>query len=266
LVALCRRVTESLWFHRLVILAILLASVLVGVETYPEVVEHHEPLFAALDSIVLAVFTIEIVLRIGAYGSKPWLFFTSGWNVFDFFVTAIFYLPFVGSEVAVLRLARVLRVLRLLTAFPELQLIVGALIHSIPSMAHIGLLLFLQFYVFAVIGNVLFGHGDPEHFGNLGDAMLTLFQVITLEGWPDIMRAQENPAIAVGYFVIFILVGTMVILNLFIGVILNGFDRAQRELTALEAIERREEAELKQELAQIQSQLAELQKTLENRT
>ncbi|MCC7374400.1 MAG: ion transporter [Verrucomicrobiales bacterium] len=109
-----------------------------------------------------------------------------------------------------------------------------ALLRSIPSMGYVALLLALHFYIYAVIGVSMMGPTAPEHFGNLGRAMLTLFQVVTLEGWADLMRSQlgEGGGIRVGvvvYFVTFILLGTMIILNLLIGVIMNGMQEAQNE-------------------------------------
>ncbi len=150
--------------------------------------------------------------------------------MFDFGVTAFFYLPFGGSFASVLRLVRILRVLRLITAIPRLQLLVGALIKSIPSIGYVAVLLFVQFYIFAIIGNTEFGKHDPAHFGDLGKSMITLFEIVTLEGWVEIYKAQSNFLVATTYFLSFIVLGTMIILNLFIGVVLNGFEEVKREL------------------------------------
>ncbi len=142
-----------------------------------------------------------------------------------------------------------LRVFRLLKALPNLQLIIGALLKSIPSMAYVGILLGLLFYVYAVAGVFLFGKNDPLRFGHLGVALLSLFQTVTLEGWTDLMFTQMHgcaragygdhpelclqpaarPIAALAYFISFVLIGTMIILNLFIGVIMNGMEEAQSE-------------------------------------
>jgi len=111
---------------------------------------------------------------------------------------------------------------------------VGALLKSIPSMSYVALLLSVLFYVYAVLGVSLFGRTDPEHFGTLGATALTLFQVVTLEGWADIMRTQiagpAGAAVSIAYFVSFILLGTMITLNLLIGVIVNGMDEARQDM------------------------------------
>lgn len=230
----CQRVTSAPAFQRFILGLILLAGVLVGLETSPAVMEKAGGLLHAIDKVVLWLFVGELVLRLGAHGSRPWTFFLDPWNVFDFVVVAVCLLPFQAEFAAVLRLARVLRVLRLITAVPRLQILVGALLKSIPSMSYVALLLSVLFYVYAVLGVSLFGKADPEHFGSLGAAGLTLFQVVTLEGWADIMRAQIEARgaapVTVAYFVSFILLGTMIVLNLLIGVIVSGMEEARQDM------------------------------------
>jgi len=222
-----QRINESAGFQRFVLGLILFAGLLVGLETSADLMARVGGLFKGLDRVVLTIFVAELVVRIGACGRRPWRFFTDAWNVFDFVIVAVCLLPVNAEFAAVLRLVRVLRVLRLITAVPKLQILVGALLKSIPSMAYVGLLLSVLFYIYAVLGVSIFGRTDPEHFGTLGAAALTLFQVVTLEGWADIMRAQfaaQSVLVTVGYFVTFILLGTMTVLNLLIGVIVSGMD------------------------------------------
>jgi voltage-gated sodium channel len=215
-----------------------------------------------LDGLLLAIFTVEIAIRLGAYGRRPWDFFKDAWNVFDFLTVAVFYLPFVGSEVAILRLARVVRMLRLVRAVPGLRLLVVALVHSLPSIGYIGLLLLGQIYVFAILGCVLFGETDPERFRNVAIAMQTLIQVVTFDDWAVIMKAQQNQIVSTIYFVVFILTGTMIILNLFIGVVMDGFSQARQQFAAeastMAAAVAEEASELELELAQIHERLTEL--------
>jgi voltage-gated sodium channel len=193
----------------------------------------------------------------GAEGKRPWRYFFDPWNVFDFLIVAACFLPFEGNAVTVLRLLRLLRVLKLVKALPKLQVLVGALLKSIPSMFYVTLLLMMLFYVYAVAAVFLFGENDPVHFESLEIAMLSLFRVVTLEDWTDVMYINmygceaygysadsirackftvENPAgmsplLGATFFVSFVLAGTMIILNLFIGVIMTGMDEAQAEAT-----------------------------------
>lgn len=232
--AWCARETGAAWFQRAVIGLILFAGLLVGAETHRPWMEAHGGVFHALDWMVLTLFLGELALRIGAHGTRPWRFFTDGWNVFDAVIVGVCLLPLDTEFAAVLRLVRVLRVLRLVTAVPRLQLLVGALIKSLPSMSYVALLLSVLFYVYAVAGVALFAESDPARFGSLPDAALTLFQIVTMEAWAEIMHAQfgayPSRLLPVGYFLSFILLGTMIILNLFIGVIVNGMDEARQEM------------------------------------
>lgn len=228
-----RKFTRSCFFQRFIILVIVLAGILVGLETNAGLMEQHGSLFHFLDKVILAVFVVEIILKMGACGSRPFDYFKDPWNLFDFFIVAVCLLPIHAQFAAVLRLARILRVLRLITALPRLQLLVGALLKSIPSMGYVGLMLGLLFYIYAVMGTSLFGHQDAQRFGTLGHSMLSLFTIITLEGWADLMYGllEKSPSglPVVLFFISFILFGTMIMLNLFIGVIINSMSEAQAE-------------------------------------
>jgi voltage-gated sodium channel len=244
-----KKIVESKWFQNFIILVILSAGVVVGLETYPAIMQDYSGLLHILDRLILYIFVAEIILKMGAKGSKPWEYFYDGWNVFDFLIVAVCFLPIGGAYIAVLRLARILRVFRLVTAMPKLQILVGALLKSIPSMGYVGLLLFLLFYIYAVLGTFMFGQNDPIHFGSLQASMMTLFKTITLEGWIDFMNIQVYGSNVIGYeefpdmartpsahpiaapvfFLSFILLGTMIMLNLFIGVIISGMEETNRE-------------------------------------
>jgi voltage-gated sodium channel len=229
------RLVRTRAFRGTVLGAILLGATLVGLETVPEVADRFGELLRRADVLVLTIFVVEITLKIAAEGRRPWRYFTDPWNVFDFSVTAVCLLPIHAEYAQVLRLGRVARSLRMVTALPRLQLIVGALLRSLPSFGWITLLLFTLLYCYSVMGVSLFGANDPERFGTLWTSMLTMFGVLTLEGWVDIMRDQmaglprddgadpsRAPIAAPLYFVSFILSGTMIFLNLLVGVIVNS--------------------------------------------
>ena len=265
---LCRSIAESRVFQRFVLGLILLAGALVGVETDAALVARHGGLLHALDRVIVALFVFELVVRIGAEGSRPWRFFRDPWNVFDFLIVAVCLLPFQTQFAAVLRLARVLRVLRLVTVVPKLQILVGALLKSVPSMGYVAMLLALLFYVYAVVGVTFFGRHDPSHFGSIPVAMLTLFQIVTLEGWVDIMHplmAAAGAVLSILYFVSFILLGTMIMLNLLIGVIVNGMDEAREEMedvTRARHVAGAGRPSLTDDLIQLERKLSEAQEAL----
>ena len=288
--AFFKNLADAAWFQNFITIIILAAGVVVGIETYPQLVEAHEGLLHTINWVILIIFIIEVVVKMGAEAPQVHRYFYDPWNVFDFIIVAACLLPFGGSSVAVLRLLRLLRVLKLINSLPKLQILVGALLKSIPSMFYVSIFLALLFYVYAVAGVFLFSENDPVHFQNLQVSVLSLFRVVTLEDWTDVMYIQmmgcedyygsynqdvtfaggdicENPT-AFGvwgaiYFVSFVLMGTMIVLNLFIGVIMSGMDEAQKEAEVREALERNEgPASVEGELMNIQNQLEAINETL----
>lgn len=228
-------IANSTAFKSVVFAAIVLGAVLVGLDTVPSVHDAWGGAIKALDVAVIAIFVIEVIVKIAAWGRQPWRYFMDPWNLFDFAVTVLCVLPLNSNFVQVLRLGRVARSLRLVSALPRLQMIVGALLRSLPSFGWITLLLFTMLYTYSVMGVHLFGDNDPEHFGSLWASLLTMFGVLTLEGWLDLMRDQMNglpqpdglpriasPIAAPVFFVSFIMTGTMIFLNLLVGVIVNS--------------------------------------------
>ena len=252
--AFLKRISDASWFQNFITVVILLAGVVVGVETYPSVVERHGTVLHILNEAILWIFVVEVVVKMGAEGKRPWRYFLDPWNVFDFIIVAVCFMPVDAQYVAVLRLARLMRVLKLVRALPKLQILVSALLKSIPSMGYVALLLSLLFYVYSVAAVFLFGPNDPVHFESLPLAMLSLFRVVTGEDWTDVMyiamygcanygyggmeelctQSTGYPVFGALFFVSFMLLGAMVILNLFIGVIMGGMEEAKKE-TELEA-------------------------------
>ena len=232
MIQFARQLTQSAAFRTFIIVVIVLAGVLAGLETSASLAARHAEWLHALNLVVVGIFLAEIALKLVAHGRRPLDYFRDGWNVFDCLIVAFCLLPVAGPFAAVIRLARVLRLLRLVTALPKLQLLVSALLKSLSAMGYVSILLGLLFYIYAVAGVNLFGKTDPAQFGSLGSALLSLFRIVTLDNWGDIYFAQvaHVPAIKVAvYFATFIVFGTMIILNLFIGIILNSMSEAHAE-------------------------------------
>ena len=172
--------------------------VIVGLETSETLVERYGGLFELVDLAVQTVFVGEIVIRLLAHWPGIGRFFRDGWNVFDLAVVAASLLPQAGAFAMVARLARLMRVTRLISVFPELRLIVSTMLRSIPSMGHILMMLGLLLYVYGILGFYLFREQDPERWGTLGAALLTLFQMLTLEGWVEVQAAVLGEPVRVG--------------------------------------------------------------------
>jgi voltage-gated sodium channel len=236
-------ITNSRTFNVYIFSLITFSAILIGIETYPDIASRYRDLIVLIDRFIIACFVLEIGLKIIAFGNKPFMFFKDPWNVFDFIIVAVCLIPSDDTHFfAVFRILRVLRILRMITFLPKLRLLIGALLKSIPSMGYVVLLIAILFYVYAIVGVFVFGATDPLHFGDLHHTMVTLFKVLTLEGWIDIMNthilgpASEGHLQIVSfwpflYFASFILIGAMIIMNLFIGVIMNSMDESQKELS-----------------------------------
>ncbi|MEK6594420.1 MAG: ion transporter [Pseudomonadota bacterium] len=259
----CRGITEARWFEPGMIALILFNGVLIGLETSIDIAAAFGHWLHLGNNLILAVFIAEAVLKIIAVAPRLRLYFGDGWNLFDFSIVVLSLIPATGEFALVARLIRVLRVLRLVSAVPQLRLIVATLVRSIPSMGHVILLMSIVLYIYAVTGFHLFREHDAEHWGTLGAALLTLFQMVTLEGWVDIMEiAMKAHAWSWIYFVSFVLLGTFVMLNLFIAVVINNLEASKTaELEALASPVTHHE--VLKELERTRDALAALQRRLE---
>ncbi len=210
---------ESSSVQRAIIGLIVLNAVTLGLETSSSLMDEYGSLLHGLDKAILAVFVIEIGLKLYGRGLG---FFRDPWNVFDFTVVAVALLPATGP-LAVMRALRVLRVLRLISMVPRMRFVVEALLRAVPGISSIAALMLLLFYVFGVMATGLFGERFPEWFGSIGASMYTLFQIMTLESWSmGIVRpVMEVFPQAWVFFIPFILVATFTMLNLFIGIIVD---------------------------------------------
>eukprot|EP01048_Picozoa_sp_COSAG05_P017512 COSAG05_NODE_2400_length_3111_cov_5.177291_1_plen_700_part_00 len=266
LAARCKSIVQSDRFQLSIIIVIVLAGLLVGVQTYPGAVrltggscdeaakDCDGGWLAACDWVILGIFTLEVTLKLISEQLRPWRFFIVGWNVFDFLIVFACYMPFAGKMVAVLRLLRLLRVLKLVKSLPQLQMIVSGLMQGLSSIGYISLLLFLVFYLYGVLGIILFRDNDPWHFSSLDIAMLTLFRCSTLEDWTDVMYinmygcenygydlwdtmkvelctdSAAHGITAAAYFVSFTIISALVMLSLFVGVVTTSMSDASEKM------------------------------------
>lgn len=248
-----------------IIVLILLNAALLGLETSAGAMAAAGGMIVGLDRAILAVFVVEIALRLYAHRAAFW---RDPWSVFDFAVVAIALVPAIGP-LAVLRALRVLRVLRLLTMVPSMRRVVGALLAAIPGLGSIVLVLLIIYYVFAVIATNLFATTYPEWFGDIGRSLYTLFQIMTLESWSmGIARpVMERFPYAWVFFVPFILVATFTMLNLFIAIIVNAmqsYNEAEQHAAkeAVDMARQHIEADLHAEMRGLRDEIRELKALL----
>lgn len=222
---------ESRRFELAITVLILLNAITLGLETSPTIMAAHGGLLLIIDRAILAVFVLELTARVVVYRGS---FFRDPWRIFDLVVVGIALLPATGS-LSVLRALRILRVLRLISIVPSLKRVVTGFISALPGMGSIVLLLGLVFYVFAVMATKLYGAQFPELFGDIGESLFTLFQVMTLEGWSDgvVRPVMEIYPLAWLFFIPFIVATSFTVLNLFIGVIVSAMEEEhEAEATA----------------------------------
>lgn len=213
-------------FQRFIIAVILINAATLGLETFPAVIERYGTVLHLVDHLALYIFVAELLAKIYAERLR---FLRDPWNVFDAAIVGIALLP-VSGNLSVLRALRILRALRLISVVPSLRRVVSALLRALPGMSSIVLLLSLVMYVAAVMSTKLYGEAAPGYFGSLQTSLFTLFQTMTGEAWPDIAREvmATHPSAWI-FFVIFILVCSFVVLNLFMAVVVSAMEEESAE-------------------------------------
>ena len=256
---------ESGPIQRIIIALIVVNAVTLGLETSPTAMARAGDILIAIDRAILAVFVVEIGLKLYAKGLA---FFRAPWNVFDFLVVGIALIPASGP-LAVFRVLRVLRVLRLISMVPQLRFVAEALLKAVPGIASIALLMLVLYYAFAVMATGFFGAQYPDWFGSVGASMYTLFQIMTLESWSmGIVRpVMETFPYAWAFFIPFILLATFTMLNLFIGIIVNTMQALHeathiREQEHIEQVVHEDTASVAEEVRALRREIAQLRSAL----
>ena len=252
-----QQLVEHDWFKRAIVILIVINAVLLGVETVRELPANVLDAVFRINRTILGVFVIELILRIAAHRLA---FFRDPWSVFDFVIVgAALIAP--SGPFQVLRTLRVLRVLRLVSAVPSLRRVVDGLLSAVPGIASVLVLLILLLYVGSVMATLLFRDIAPGHFGHLGISLFSLFQVMTLEGWPDIAtEVMASQRWAWVFFVGYILLATFMVLNLVIGVVVSAI---QSKIESEAPGQSTADPALVHELNELRREISELRKKLE---
>lgn len=225
--AALRRITESAAFQAVTLGVILANAVLLSLQTFPQVAEQHGRTLAFLDGICLIYFFVELALRLGAFGPKPWQFFRSGWNIYDFVVVVATLVPGVRENLTLLRLARLGRVLRTVRYLPQMRIIMTAIVRSLPGALSLLAVAGLVLYLYAMLGWILFHEQFPEQYGTLGSAMVSLFCLLALDDLTNVVRpAYEYSAWTLLYYISFVLFAALVLLNILLGVVIRSMEEA----------------------------------------
>jgi voltage-gated sodium channel len=259
------RFVHSDGFRNAILGVIVLNAICLGLDTDRDVHNRYGGLLAAVDMLVTAIFVWEIALKLYA---DRWSFWKDGWNVFDFIVVALSVI-LIGSnsEVSVLRIFRLMRVVRVIRVFrlfgvvPALRRVVDALFKAIPGMSAIIAVLGLLFYVAAVITTDLFGAESPDKFGSIGGSVFTLFQIMTGDGWSDVVReVMGRHPWAWAFFIPFIVLTSFAVLNLFIAVIVDALQAEQAN--ALEETKEQIAADISEVKTELEGEIEEAQEEI----
>lgn len=227
-----QKIRDNKAFELFVIGVIIFSSLMIGIQTY-DLHPWVDGSIRFLDYAVTLFFVLEISIRMAAE-NRTRDFFKKGWNVFDFIIVAISLIPLDDSEYAMIaRMLRLFRVMRLISFIPELRVLVSALISALPRMGYVALLMFIIFYLYAVIGNLLYANLNPVLWGDLGVSLLTLFRVATFEDWTDVMyEAMTLYSLSWIYFITFIFFSAFVFLNMMIGIVVEVLDEEHKKMDA----------------------------------
>ncbi|XP_061592223.1 sodium channel, voltage gated, type VIII, alpha subunit a isoform X8 [Cololabis saira] len=228
--------------------------------------EETENVLYWVNFIFIFVFTTEFLLKLFALRHY---YFTNGWNIFDVVVVILSIVGMFLADLIekyfvsptlfrVIRLARIGRILRLIKGAKGIRTLLFALMMSLPALFNIGLLLFLVMFIFSIFGMSNFGyvkHGagidDLYNFETFGNSMIILFMITTSAGWdglllpilnypPDCDPNLENPgtsvkgdcgnpSVGIFFFVMYIIISFLIVVNMYIAIILENFSVATEE-------------------------------------
>jgi voltage-gated sodium channel len=252
-----KNTVESRWFQNFIITVILLNGAVLGIQTIEGLTPSSMLILDMVDKICLTIFVIELSMKLVIYRTS---FFRRGWNIFDLIIVGISLIPASG-QLSILRALRILRLLRLITTVDSIRRVVSGMLIAIPGVGSVGALLLIFFYIGAVISTTLFGDQFPQWFGNLGRSMYSLFQIMTLESWSmGIVRpVMEAFPYAWIFFIPFIMVTTFMVLNLFIGIIVDAIATVKEQ----DNVDREQQFSSKQDIDQLRQDIAVLQNQLD---
>lgn len=214
-------IRKNRFFESFVVSIIILSALNIGLSTYdinPNLLQS----LSILDYVITFFFLVEILIRMYSY-EKVSSFFKKKWNIFDFIIVLLSLIPLELFEAVIIaRLLRVFRLLRVISFIPQFRVLIESLAQAVPRVGYVLLFIFIETYIFAAIGSILFGEVDPEHWDNIGVSMLTLFKVGTIDGWIEIMN-NTLPVFPNSwfYYILYIIITGFIFLNMVVGVIID---------------------------------------------
>jgi voltage-gated sodium channel len=221
------RIVESDRFELVIGAVIFVNAIALAWLTLPSSAEQADTL-VLVDELCYLVYLIELLIRMASYGRKPWKFFRSGWNIFDFIVVGLS--PLAQGQTVVLRLLRLLRLVRIFRFLPEVRILSLSIVRSVPPLMSISVLIGLLLFLYGMAGTYLFGDALPKAWGDIGTSLKTLFVMLTLENFPQTFEEGVSVSpLAFPFFISYMFVIVFTVLNILIGIVLNAMDEARKE-------------------------------------
>jgi len=228
------RLVYSSAFELFIAAVIATNAVFLAVLTMPGITQETRDFAITVDTIAMVIYAVELGLRIASYGRKPWMFFTRGWNIFDFIIVGL--APFAQGQTVVLRLLRLMRLLRIFRFLPEVRVLFASIVKSIPPLLSMSVLIGLLLFLYGMAGTYLFGAEVPASWGHIGLSLKSLFILLTLENFPIYLEeALLISPLAIPFFLSYVFFIVFTILNVLIGIVLNAMDEARADNRARKA-------------------------------
>ncbi|XP_074703141.1 voltage-dependent T-type calcium channel subunit alpha-1G isoform X10 [Strix aluco] len=238
-----RKIVDSKYFGRGIMVAILINTLSMGIEYH----EQPEELTNALEIsniVFTSLFALEMLLKVLVYG--PFGYIKNPYNIFDGIIVVISVWEIVGQQgggLSVLRTFRLMRVLKLVRFMPALQRQLVVLMKTMDNVATFCMLLMLFIFIFSILGMHLFGckfaserDGDTlpdrKNFDSLLWAIVTVFQILTQEDWNKVLYngMASTSSWAALYFIALMTFGNYVLFNLLVAILVEGFQTEKGKL------------------------------------
>eukprot|EP01028_Stygiella_incarcerata_P002857 TRINITY_DN1544_c0_g1_i1.p1 TRINITY_DN1544_c0_g1~~TRINITY_DN1544_c0_g1_i1.p1 ORF type:complete len:1709 (-),score=377.65 TRINITY_DN1544_c0_g1_i1:1118-6244(-) len=242
-----RAIVEHKYFMVCISILIVLNTLIMASEHYG-MSRDWETFLQISNYVFTAIFTIEMIMKIVALGWNEYI--RDRFNVFDMIVVVASVVEIImGDTVGIraLRAFRLLRIMRLARSWTGLRTLLGAVVHAMSAVAMLSLLLFLFIFTFALLGMQFFGGKFPSevrsNFNDLYWAHITVFQVLSGENWNEVMYVgmdSTDPITASVYFVVLVVLGNYVILNLFVAILLQNISDSAQTVKEEDEIEQRQ--------------------------
>jgi voltage-gated sodium channel len=259
----CQTIVDASWFNLLSFAVIVVNAVALGLETYDAVVAAAGSVLHTLEYLCVGYFVAELLIRFAACLPTPAGFFRDRWNLFDLAIVAAPLLPGIRENVTLLRLLRLARIVRTFRLFPSLRVIVVGIRRSLPGLGSFLLITLLLLYGYAMLGWMMFGTAYPQRYGTVGQAMLTLFLLLSLDGITDTLQAgREVTGWAVLYYVSYMVAACYLLTNLLVGVVLTALQEAHEDERTDTSRAARSGTDVRHHLARLRADLDALEQDL----